>query len=89
MLPYSESTWEAFRSLLSKNVESRQLSNVILSQLNGNGVRDNLDAGPEYEAFLARSKAVAHTKTEWSIPSWNSVIAKRDSFTVKSVNLIL
>ena len=73
LVPYSPSSWAAVKHYLTGQLS--QLDNVLLSQLSCNGVTDEVDAGPDYQAFLARHKTVAQAPKQWNIPAWSPALA--------------
>jgi poly(ADP-ribose) glycohydrolase len=70
--PYPASSWAAVKHCLTSQLS--QLDSVLVSQLSQNGVTDQVDAGPDYQAFLARHKAVAQEARQWTIPAWSPAL---------------
>ena len=76
--PYTPASWGAVKQVLGCG-EVTQLDRFILGQLAEHGVTDQVDAGPDYEAFLARNKAIAQTPSQWSIPAWGAAPVTEDT----------
>ena len=71
-LPYLPSYWAAVKQCLASQP---QLEQILVTQLEQNGVTDQVDAGSDYQAFLARNKAVAQSAKQWDVPAWRLALA--------------